>query len=46
MEDQYEYPEDINDFLIERSIRLEDGTVVIPLPDVRDALEHYYYEIY
>ena len=37
------FPDDINDYLIENSIKLQDGAVVVPLWAIREALEHYYY---
>ena len=37
------FPDDINDYLIENSIKLQDGAVVVPLWVIREALEHYYY---
>lgn len=42
--DEYEYPEDINDFLMENVVVDRGGEYLVPLHIVREALEHYYYE--
>lgn len=39
-----EYPEDINDFLMENIVVDNQGEYLVPLHIVREALEHYYYE--
>lgn len=43
MVDEFEYPEDINDFLMQNVV-VDKGEYLVPLHIVREALEHYYYE--